>query len=237
MTRSNATTERLFKTAGLCEGMRVLELGCGPGEVTEVLARLVGPQGGVLAVDRSEKSLTAARERLSGIETVRFTCADLNDGPGYLADIEQSSFDAIAGRRVFMYLQQPAQVLGGLRPWLRDRGLVVFEEADSTLCPGRVGAYPAHDQAVAWLDRMLDAEGVDRSMGFHLPQTFLEAGLSFERIWAEAVVEGQGDQFPLGELLTLIAPRLEAAAIASADDIAALVDQLQREIDASMVFV
>ncbi|MEM8682282.1 MAG: methyltransferase domain-containing protein [Pseudomonadota bacterium] len=239
MKRSNATTERLFRNAGISEGMVALELGCGPGEVTELLAGIVGPSGSVLAVDRSKETLASAGARLeeTGARNVRFFCADLNDAPDYLNDIDHSSIDVVTGRRVLMYLAQPERVLARVLPWLRQGGLVVFEEADSTIGPGRVTAMPAHEQAVVWLDEMLKMEGVDRSMGFHLPATFINAGLRLDRIWAEAVIEGQGDQYTLDELLQLLAPRLESAGVATTSAIESLSAQIEIEKAPSHVFI
>jgi ubiquinone/menaquinone biosynthesis C-methylase UbiE len=239
MKRDNSTTERLLKNSGISEGMCVLELGCGPGEVTEILAEIVGPSGCILAVDRSEEMLSPARTRLEGIgaENVRLVCADLSEGPDYLNDVELSSFDAVTGRRVLMYLSSPEKVLAGLLPWLRQGGLVVFEEADSTICLGRVAAMPARDKAVAWLDEMLEKEGVNRSMGFHLPATYRNAGLQFERIWAEAVIDGQGDQYTLCEVLQLLASRLESTGVATAPEIEILIAQIDAESDPENIFV
>ena len=76
---------------------------------------------------------------------------------------------------------------------------------------------------------MLAVEGVDRSMGFHLPATLTQAGLRLEGIWAEAVIEGQGDQYPLPELLRLLGPRLESANIATRADIEQLTAQIIAE--------
>jgi ubiquinone/menaquinone biosynthesis C-methylase UbiE len=45
-------TERLFQEAGIGHGMRVLDLGCGMGDVAMLAGRLVGPSGRVVAVDR-----------------------------------------------------------------------------------------------------------------------------------------------------------------------------------------
>lgn len=44
-------------------GMRVFELGCGTGAGTERLGVLVGPSGGVVAVDRDRESIRFARQR------------------------------------------------------------------------------------------------------------------------------------------------------------------------------
>ena len=46
-------TERLFKAAGMSTGMRVLDLGCGPSDVSMLAANLVGPSGSVIGIDRS----------------------------------------------------------------------------------------------------------------------------------------------------------------------------------------
>ncbi|ASA57740.1 hypothetical protein BSQ33_18545 [Vibrio gazogenes] len=239
MKRSNATTERLFKSAGICEGMTVLELGCGPGEVSEVLSDIVGSSGSVLAIDRSKEMIASASNRLdkSGKSNVRFLQADLNEAPKYLESIDLLSFDAVVGRRVLMYLPSPERVLSGLLPWLRENGLVVFEEHDSTICPGFVEAMPAHEKGVSLLAKMLAEEGVDQSMGFHLPATYAAAGLKFEAIWAEAVIDGQGDQYTLGELLQLLKPRMASSNIAIASEIDELIAQIESEKNPTTVFV
>jgi hypothetical protein len=55
---SEPNTERVFREAGVGPGMRVLDLASGAGDVALLVARLVGPQGSVLGVERS-----ASRER------------------------------------------------------------------------------------------------------------------------------------------------------------------------------
>ena len=86
MKRSNSTTEKLFRAAGISVGMTVLELGCGPGKISERLSEIVGPTGSVLAIDRSDEMLSAAKKNLekAGRENVRFIRAELNDAPEYL---------------------------------------------------------------------------------------------------------------------------------------------------------
>ena len=44
-------TERMLDDAGIKRGMCVLDIGCGPGWVSFMLARRVGDQGRVFAVD------------------------------------------------------------------------------------------------------------------------------------------------------------------------------------------
>ncbi len=59
----------------VCEGMAVLDFGCGPGFFTLEMARRVGPAGHVTAVDLQQGMLDKAREKLerAGLaERVRF---------------------------------------------------------------------------------------------------------------------------------------------------------------------
>lgn len=46
-------TRMLFQAAGIREGMRVLDLGCGAGDVAFVVADLVGATGEVFGIDRT----------------------------------------------------------------------------------------------------------------------------------------------------------------------------------------
>ena len=54
-------TAALFARAGLAPGMRCIDLGCGGGEVTLEIARLVAPGGSVVGADMDEIKLDLAR--------------------------------------------------------------------------------------------------------------------------------------------------------------------------------
>jgi ubiquinone/menaquinone biosynthesis C-methylase UbiE len=59
-------TALLLRAAGIGPGMRVLDLGTGPGHVASLVAELVGPEGSVLGVDQSETLLAIAESRRGG---------------------------------------------------------------------------------------------------------------------------------------------------------------------------
>ncbi|MBV8832963.1 MAG: methyltransferase domain-containing protein [Acidobacteriaceae bacterium] len=54
--------KRILLQAGLTEGMRVADFGCGVGVVTRMLAQIVGPSGSVTGIDVDGAQLEQAAE-------------------------------------------------------------------------------------------------------------------------------------------------------------------------------
>src|SRR6516164_5662148 len=77
-TRLAPVTESFFREAGIGPGQRVLELGSGVGDVAMLVARLVGPSGEVVGVERDVRSIARAQRRLreAGIGNVTFVQCD-----------------------------------------------------------------------------------------------------------------------------------------------------------------
>src|SRR4029077_2636650 len=74
-------TERFFREAGIGLGQRVLDLGSGVGDVAMLVARLVGPSGEVVAIERDPRSIAKARARVTeaGLQNVSFTESDVGE--------------------------------------------------------------------------------------------------------------------------------------------------------------
>ena len=117
-------TRRMLTEAGLTNGMKVLDIGSGAGDVAMAAAELVGPEGRVVGVDVNAEILETARARVaqSGLEHVEFVAGDART-----LDLE-SDFDALIGRFVLMYLPDPAGALRQLSTRLRPGGIVAFHE-------------------------------------------------------------------------------------------------------------
>jgi ubiquinone/menaquinone biosynthesis C-methylase UbiE len=73
-------TERLLRAVKIGPGMRILDLGCGAGDVSMVAAEFVGPTGLVVGIDRNQEVLTLAAERAraAGLPQIRFARRRLN---------------------------------------------------------------------------------------------------------------------------------------------------------------
>src|SRR4051812_33223227 len=82
----------LWERAGLGQGLRILDLGCGPAFATFDLAGIAGPDGMVTGVDKSAQFIASARSRAqtAGLSNVEFVLDDFRD-----MQFESGSFDAI----------------------------------------------------------------------------------------------------------------------------------------------
>jgi ubiquinone/menaquinone biosynthesis C-methylase UbiE len=67
-------TRTTFQKAGIGQGMRVLDVGCGVGEVSRIVVELVGPKGNVVAIDVDPGALEFARRHLPAAN-VEFRCS------------------------------------------------------------------------------------------------------------------------------------------------------------------
>ena len=117
-------TERLFRAAGIGAGQRVLDIGSGVGDVSMIAARLVGPSGRVVGVERNTDYIARATDRIAalGFRNVEFVQADLNE-----LGID-ATFDAAVGRLVLSHLGEPVEVLRSVSRLVVPGGVVAFAE-------------------------------------------------------------------------------------------------------------
>ncbi len=107
-------------------GMRLLDIGCGPGTITADLARHVAPTP-VIGVDR-EPAVIAEAARLLGVDgpgNVEFRTAD-----AYALEFSEGSFDVVHAHQVLQHLTDPAAALSEMRRVLRDGGIVAVRDSD-----------------------------------------------------------------------------------------------------------
>lgn len=222
-------TERLLVDAGIAVGMRVLDIGCGRGDVSLMLARLVGAQGAVLGIDQDARVLDVARDRArsAGVNNVTFAQADV----GVPLSDDLGRFDAAVGRRVLMYLQDPVHALRGIIPLLRPGAIVVFQESDATMVPASHVPLPLNAQANRWIWQTVAREGGNLHMGFDLAPTLEAAGLIVEEVRAEAIVQTPKLRHPVGMIIRVMMPRILAQGVATEAeiDIETLDDRLAAE--------
>lgn len=221
-------TERMLDDAGIGPGMRVLDIGCGPGWVSFMLARRVGNQGHVFAVDQSPKMLELARAnaRDAGISNITFI-----EGGFDVVFPERGTLDAVVGRRVLMYQPDAARAVAQLAGAIRRGGVIALHEHDLVeISDGRT-SLPLHDRVRSWLREMLRLEGANLRMGFDLYSALSSAGLAVERVRAEANVLTPTSSYPIAWIIRAVLPRLlQLGIVTEADvDVETLDDRLTAE--------
>lgn len=184
-----ASTRRLFVEAGIRTGMRVLDIGCGAGDVALLAADLVGPHGTVVGVDSNPMILETARMR---VQAAGLTNVDFIEGDIRSVQMD-TDFDAVVGRLVLLYLGNPAETLRHVVAHLRPGGIVAFQEPDFTSGPVDFPPSPLNQQMWHWWRQTAGRAGLELGMGFKLYRVFLAADLPAPQVHLEAPMGGGPD--------------------------------------------
>jgi ubiquinone/menaquinone biosynthesis C-methylase UbiE len=174
-------TRRLLERAGIQPGMRVLDVGCGPGDVTFLVRELVGAEGLVVGVEREERAVAAGCQRVAdaGHSNVEFVCGDFRE-----VEIGGGPFDALVGRFVLLYQADPADAVRRASRHLRPGGIVAFAELNLPIGSAHPAKSlmswpptPTSEQVNEWIYEAFARLGTQPDMGIRLPETYAQAGL------------------------------------------------------------
>jgi ubiquinone/menaquinone biosynthesis C-methylase UbiE len=223
-------TRRLLGDAGLARDMRVLDVGCGTGDVSMLVADMVGSGGAVVAIDRSRDALAIARERAqaAGHDNIEF-CEGSAE-----ALTTRVPFDFAIGRYVLVHQPDPASLIRAIAKNVRPGGVVAFHEP---------GLYDTRNQTVPpialwskvfdWIYTALRSVITHPDAGARMAGHFHEAGLKRTPTLFCEIPIGGGAQSPLigwvVHSLRSLTPQLEKIGVATAQeiDIETLEDRLR----------
>jgi ubiquinone/menaquinone biosynthesis C-methylase UbiE len=185
-------TLRALRDAGVEPGMRVLDIGCGTGDVSRAVATVVGESGSVLGIDRGERAVAAARAwaRKSGLGNLDFSVSEIDEFH------QPAGFDAVVGRFILMHQPDPARVLASVARSVRAGGVVCMLESymDALLSgPHSFPWSPLYDDIVRWKGTVVGGADADLHAGGRLKQLFSDAGLPEPIARMEARLEGGPD--------------------------------------------
>ena len=221
------TTSRALEWAGLSRGMTCLDLGCGGGDVTYELARLVGPEGRVIGVDYDEVKVDLARKGASerGVRNAEFRTLDV------LTWDEASRYDFIYCRFLLTHLKDPLDALRRILRALRPGGVALVEDIDFT---GSVNHPPsaAMDTYVRLYRAAAARRGCDADIGPKLYVMLRDAGfpsVEFE-IVQPAFASGECKQLAAITLVN-IADTVLAEGLASREDLDDAIEEFGRYTD------
>jgi SAM-dependent methyltransferase len=156
----------LADLAGVAEGQRALDVGCGPGALTSELVRRLGAES-VAAADPSEPFVAAARERHPGVT--------VEQAPAEELPFEDDEFDVALAQLVVHFMADPVAGLREMGRVTRPSGVVAACVWDHAGDQGPLSLFwdVAHE-----LDPDAAGEGVlAGTREGHLEELFREAGL------------------------------------------------------------
>ena len=164
----------LWATAGIVPGAAVADLGCGPGAISMVMARLVGPAGRVEGVDGDESVIEAAR---AGAEQAGMSNVTFGTGRADASGLTPGTFDTVMIRHVLAHnggsehdiVNHAASLArGGGHVYLADIDITTFRTR-----PFDPDLADLNDRYHAWHE----SRGNDLSVGLRLGDLLTGAGL------------------------------------------------------------
>lgn len=165
------STLNLLQRAGIQSGMVCLDVGCGGGDVSVEMARLVAPDGKVVAIDLDEVKIDIARREAAAqqISNVDYRAAALE------TYVVREEFDLAHARFVLTHLRDPSEALRSIRTALKPGGVVVIADANFSGLFSQPES-PAVRRYVQLYTETLNRRNGDADIGLRLPGLLSEAG-------------------------------------------------------------
>lgn len=225
-------TERLFRDAGLGPSQRVLDVGSGAGDVAMLVARLVGPAGEVVGIERDPGSIAVATNRVAaaGFTNVRFTETDISEFSSTV------TFDAAVGRFILMWLPDPIAALRAVAATVRPGGVLAFQEPSWIPLLALTAHLPLWSVVVSIAHDTILRAGGTTEMGLGLYRVFQQAGLPAPTMYLEMPLgTDRGTRRWVYDLLGTLRPRAQQLGVSldRLGDWNTLAERMDAEIAAS----
>jgi SAM-dependent methyltransferase len=164
--------------------MRVLDLGCGAGDVSLLLSDLVGRDGSIVAIDQLETALVTAQDRLqrAGVTNVTMHHSAVSE----FAD--RAGFDFAIGRYVLVHQVAPAQFIADAARLLRAGGILAFHEINEFSGGLSLPLVPLWDQITNVATEVMRRIVASPDAALRLAESFDDAGLKAPSLVCERVV-------------------------------------------------
>jgi ubiquinone/menaquinone biosynthesis C-methylase UbiE len=226
-------TTRLLREIGLARGMRVVDLGCGAGDVAMLAAEMVGPTGAVVGIDCNAAAIATARERarVAGHANIEFVEGNASEMIG------SGNCDLAIGRYVLVHQSDPVALIRAALTHLRPGGTVAFHEV---LLLGTWWSFPVvplWEDTSDLINRTFRSVVTHPDAGARMVEHFYNAGVKLPRLFSETPVGG-GPDSPLYawavETLRTLLPRAEEIGLTARGeiDIDGLEDHLRQAVTA-----
>src|SRR5258708_7578061 len=169
-------------------GMRLLDVGCGPGSITSGFAQRVAP-GETIGIDASVDVIATAKS-LAGVTAARNLSFEV--GSIYEPRFAAGTFDAVFAHQVLQHLRRPVDALRQMRALLAPGGVLGVRVLDW----GSTIFYPESEgvrRALAIQFDLARRNGAEPNAGRHLRRWFREAGFAEMRLTTSTESDAEAD--------------------------------------------
>lgn len=216
-------TSDLLERVGIQPGSHCLDVGCGGGEVTFEIARLIGPEGSVIGIDSDGVTLDLARmaAREKGLTNVEFRVTNVNDWS------EPDRYDVVFSRLLLQHLSRPFDLLQRMWAAVRVGGALVIEDADFSglFCEPSNDGFEFYAQIYPVV---LARHGGDAALGRKLHGFFLEANIPDPQLKLVQRADASGEFKGLAlSTLEAVANSIVAEGLASEDELLSAIAKLR----------
>ncbi|MFQ5353007.1 MAG: methyltransferase domain-containing protein [Dehalococcoidia bacterium] len=188
--RRTADADAAYLLPHLRPGMRVLDVGCGPGTITQGLAAAVAPGGEAVGMDAVPEIVDEAAKHAApgGAARLRFQTGDV-----YALPFEAGSFDVVHAHQLLQHLTRPVEALREMRRVAKRGGLIAVRDADyGSMIPWP--STPALEKFFNVYMAVAARNGAEARAGRFLRAWCLEAGLPDLEFSGTAVVMTEPDE-------------------------------------------
>ena len=123
---------QMFIETDVCPqaGDAILDLGCGTGELSAYLAKLVGPEGKVVSVDPDKERILLAQQSFGEVKNLSFVEGSASNFPG----IGSESYDIIFSNYVIHWIPGKQELFNNMFEGLKHGGKIAIQYVDY-ICP------------------------------------------------------------------------------------------------------
>lgn len=179
--------QKIRQDAGLTPTMRVLDLGCGTGIISQAIAQSL-TSGSIVGIDRSAAMIEAAESRLQAQKAPNLT---FQVGNSESLDLPAASFDFVYARLLFQHLSNPQLTLTEILRVLKPGGILCVVDVDNEWSM----FYPAVEAITTFREqvtKMHQQQGGDPQVGRKLGGYLTTAGFAGVKTAIEIITSDFG---------------------------------------------
>lgn len=169
---SESTMESL-KKLNIESNMKVIDIGCGTGDVSFMMSQFVGTQGTVIGVDFNQFAVKHCKKKAQSenISNTKFFVADATN-----LEFDSQTFDLAYSRFLFQHIKDTKKALQEMIRVTRPGGTIMVEDCDLftwIVYPEN----PSVSKLWHWYESVQVERGTDPQIGRKLFSMFLDEGL------------------------------------------------------------